>query len=245
MIRIVGRGLRHGLVVAGVCLGLAMLTGLSGYLFTSRAEGVRRLDAVVPRAGAASSTEVLERWMRTPPGITFRDVVPGGPGARAVVGSGAAAPGAAPGAASDAARASRPSPAVVPAPDSARTEFVLRAQRVGAAVPKLAAGARPVVSLSFYYCEEAPGDYAQGDGGGFCGKTRDGSVVRSGVAACDVAYLGQRFRIDGDPTGQSYVCADTGSAVHGLHRDIWFLDNRDGWNWQRKTGTVAMIEILP
>ena len=65
------------------------------------------------------------------------------------------------------------------------------------------------------------------------------------MAACDVAYLGQRFVIEGDPSGRTYVCADTGSAVHGLHRDIWFMSNREGWTWQQSVGEQAVIRILP
>ena len=70
-------------------------------------------------------------------------------------------------------------------------------------------------------------------------------LFRSGAAACDVAYLGQQFRIEGDPLGRVYKCADTGSAVHGLHRDIWFHSSSEGWNWQRSVGQAATIEILP
>ena len=114
-----------------------------------------------------------------------------------------------------------------------------------AVAPALTTGDRPMVTLSFYYCEEAKGNYLRGDGGGFCGVMRDGSVVRDGAAACDDDYLGQRFRIEGDPLKRTYFCADTGSAVHGLHRDIWFLDNGEGWRWQRQVGKTAVIEIVP
>jgi hypothetical protein len=110
--------------------------------------------------------------------------------------------------------------------------------------PPLAAGDRVRAPVTFYYCEEMAGGYPRGDGGGFCGRVRDGSQVRPGSAACDYAYLGQRFRIEGDPTGRTYVCNDTGSGIHGLARDIWFLDNRSGWLWQRVVGTSAVIEVL-
>ena len=53
-----------------------------------------------------------------------------------------------------------------------------------------------------------------------------------------------RFVIEGDPSGRTYVCADTGSAVHGLHRDIWFMSNRDGWSWQQSVGEQAVIRIV-
>jgi hypothetical protein len=74
---------------------------------------------------------------------------------------------------------------------------------------------------------------------------RNGDVVHPGAAACDVAYLGQRFIIEGDPTGRTYVCADTGGGVHRQHRDIWFLSNSEGWAWQAAVGRTAVIEILP
>lgn len=113
------------------------------------------------------------------------------------------------------------------------------------AAPRLAPGDRVQVTVSFYYCEVGSRVAAVGDGGGFCGAMRDGSVVYNGAAACDYAYLGQRFRIEGDPLKRIYRCADTGSAVHGLHRDIWFGSSDDGWAWQRSVGQLATIEVLP
>jgi hypothetical protein len=101
------------------------------------------------------------------------------------------------------------------------------------------------VTLSFYYCEVGENAAVVGDGGGFCGAMRDGSVVRPGAAACDFAYLGQRFRIEGDPDQREYVCSDTGNLVDGLHRDIWFNVADDGADWLLKVGRVAVIQILP
>ena len=112
-------------------------------------------------------------------------------------------------------------------------------------MPGLAVGDRVKVSVSFYYCRVGSETPARGDGGGFCGAMRDGSVVYNGAAACDYVYLGQRFRIEGDPLNRIYRCADTGSAVHGLHRDIWFASSDEGWNWQRNVGQAVTIEILP
>lgn len=109
------------------------------------------------------------------------------------------------------------------------------------ATPPLAPGDLVEVSVSFYYCE--PGAY--GDGGGFCGAMRNGTVVYPGAAACSYVYLGQRFRIVGDPLERVYRCDDTGSAVHGLHRDIWFMTSAEGIDWQHVVGQVATIEILP
>jgi 3D (Asp-Asp-Asp) domain-containing protein len=108
----------------------------------------------------------------------------------------------------------------------------------------LTSGDRVHATVTFYYCEDTTGGARPGDGGGFCGTMRDGSVVYPGAAACDSAYLGQKFRIEGDPTERVYTCADTGGAIHGEHRDIWFLGNAEGWAWQRVVGTSAVIEIL-
>ena len=104
-----------------------------------------------------------------------------------------------------------------------------------AASSALQPGDRVTVTVSYYYCEQVAGGYV-GDGGGFCGRMRDGNPVYPGAAACDYANFGQRFRIEGDPTGRIYTCADTGGSVHGGHRDIWFLNNRDGADWQRVVG---------
>ncbi|MDA0351349.1 MAG: hypothetical protein O3A10_03930 [Chloroflexi bacterium] len=111
------------------------------------------------------------------------------------------------------------------------------------ATPRLGPGDLTQATVSFYYCEQ--GDSSDGgDGGGFCGPMRDGTVVYEGAAACDVEYLGQRFRIAGDPTDRIYTCHDTGSAVHGLHRDIFFYSAVDGWPWLLETGTDVVLEIV-
>lgn len=111
--------------------------------------------------------------------------------------------------------------------------------------PLLRAGDRIGATVSFYYCEQGVNPRVTGDGGGFCGHMRDGSIVRPGAAACDVTYLGQRFRIEGDPEQREYVCNDTGNMVHGLHRDIWFNVADDGADWLLKVGRSAVIEVLP
>ena len=109
--------------------------------------------------------------------------------------------------------------------------------------PPLTPGDRVLATVSFYYCEQTAGTPA-GDGGGFCGIMRDGTVVYPGAAACHLDYLGQLFRIVGDPVERIYRCADTGTAVQGLHRDIWFESSSEGWLWQYAIGTVATIEVL-
>ena len=106
-------------------------------------------------------------------------------------------------------------------------------------------GTRVDATLSFYYCRSGPSGRSVGDGGRFCGLMRNGARVHSGAAACAARYLGQLFRIAGDPTGRTYTCTDTGSAVHGLHRDIWFDTADEGLRWQRAVGQHGVIEILP
>ncbi len=113
------------------------------------------------------------------------------------------------------------------------------------ATPALRPGDQVLATVSFYYCVEGGGLHPSGDGGGFCGAMRDGRVVYSGAAACDFVYLGQRFRVVGDPLERVYTCNDTGSAVHGLHRDIWFQTSDEGWVWQLVVGPRAVLEILP
>ncbi len=109
--------------------------------------------------------------------------------------------------------------------------------------PPLVAGDVIEVTISFYYCEQ--GDTSSGgDGGGFCGPMRDGTVVYEGAAACALTYLGQQFRIVGDSTGRTYTCHDTGNAVLGLHRDIFFHKASDGWPWLWSMGTSAVLEIV-
>lgn len=218
--RRIGRALRHGLVVSGVCVLIALVTGVSGFVFGERPEPVYAQALPAPtRDPATTSQEVLGRWLK--------------PLAEARAASEVAVP---------LEVVTVPSVTAVAEP-VAEDGRVTAARLTGGAVP-LRTGDRPMVTVSFYYCEEIA-SYSSGDGGGFCGVARDGSRVRSGMAACDVAYLGQRFQIEGDPTGRTYLCGDTGSAVRGLHRDIWFMSNRDGWHWQQSVGGQAFIKILP
>ena len=114
---------------------------------------------------------------------------------------------------------------------------------IDASPPQLGPGERVDVTVSFYYCEHSEGP--RGDGGGFCGLMRDGSLVFPGAAACHIDYLGQLFRIEDDPEDRIYRCADTGSAIAGLHRDIWFSTSGEGWRWQHAVGNSVAIEILP
>jgi hypothetical protein len=101
-----------------------------------------------------------------------------------------------------------------------------------------------VARITYYYCERGSNPATWGDGGGFCGAMRSGTVVYAGAAACSAANFGQRFRIVGDPTGRAYVCEDTGGAVHGNHRDIWFRNSDEGARWYAQVGTHAEIVIV-
>ncbi|MXZ63013.1 MAG: SH3 domain-containing protein [Chloroflexi bacterium] len=100
------------------------------------------------------------------------------------------------------------------------------------------------VTLSYYYCRQGTIAASIGDGGGWCGAMANGEVVHQGAAACARSRLGERFRIIGDPLGLTYECEDTGSAVHGHHRDIFFDLSDDGYRWIVEVGYTAVIEIL-
>jgi hypothetical protein len=126
-------------------------------------------------------------------------------------------------------------------PDVVEPPYVLTEGQTGS--PPLAPGSIVSATISFYYCEQG-GSASSGDGGGFCGAMRDGTVVYEGAAACAYTYLGQRFRIVGDPTERIYTCHDTGNEVHGLHRDIFFYTSADGWPWLYSVGTRVVLEII-
>ncbi|MSQ35891.1 MAG: hypothetical protein EXR63_01925 [Dehalococcoidia bacterium] len=228
-----------------VCLAIALATGIGGHVLGADEPAPPR--AATAHADASSPFRQLGTMLRVP-SIGGADTR----GANARVG--AASVGAAEPTASralpveiQASDAAAEGPLAVqrqPLPAAPRAQFQIQA--LALATRPLAPGDRIAASVSFYYCEEsAGGDFPRSDGGAFCGLVRDGSRVRPGMAACDYAYLGQRFRIEGDPTARTYVCGDTGSAIHGLARDIWFMDNRTGWLWQHVVGTSAVIEILP
>jgi hypothetical protein len=138
-----------------------------------------------------------------------------------------------------------PAQAELDAAHASATAAVAAARETPDPTPPLAVGDRVTVTVSFYYCRAGDDGLHPGDGGGFCGHMRNGDIVYSGAAACAYGYLGQRFRIQGDPLRRVYTCADTGNAVLGLHRDIWFYDSDDGWDWQMDIGQVAVIEIVP
>lgn len=223
VLSLVIRPFRHGLAGAGLCFALALSLGFGGAAFSSPARAASGATSSAVASSASSSLGALRavgrvRWRRTE--------------------------------ATAAGTSSDRSIAVADADPTLYASAVSgggtsrAAQPLNVATPVLRPGDRLLVSVSFYYCADNGGSHSRGDGGGFCGVARDGTRVRSGMAACDVAYLGQRFRIDGDPTGRTYVCGDTGSAVHGLHRDIWFGESEPGWRWQQVTGRRTVIEVV-
>ncbi len=99
--------------------------------------------------------------------------------------------------------------------------------------------------ITYFYCRQGTIQAGIGDGGGFCGRMANGEVVHQGAAACSQDNFGQRFRIIDDPLDLIYTCKDTGSAVHGEQRDIWFENSDDAITWLGKVGDTARIEILP
>ena len=58
-----------------------------------------------------------------------------------------------------------------------------------------------------------------------------------GQAACDPAWVGRRFTLN----GREYVCNDTGSAVWGAHVDLFFWNAADGWAYLAEYGTTGRL----
>ena len=107
------------------------------------------------------------------------------------------------------------------------------------------AGTIVEATITYYYCEQGTIAAGIGDGGGWCGYMAGGEVVHAGAASCAAGFMGQRFRILGDPTARTYTCKDTGGAVVGQHRDIWFANSDEVYTWFLAVGPTALIEILP
>ena len=60
-----GRALRHGLVVSGVCVLIAVVTGMSGWAFGERTAPAYGQTLPMPtREPASTSQEVLGRWLK-------------------------------------------------------------------------------------------------------------------------------------------------------------------------------------
>jgi hypothetical protein len=72
----------------------------------------------------------------------------------------------------------------------------------------------------------------------------NGQQAFPGAAACSYNMpFGTKFRIENDPAGRVFVCADRG-ALSASWVDIWFYDNADGWAWQSTVGTRSNIIIV-
>ena len=101
--------------------------------------------------------------------------------------------------------------------------------------------------ITYFYCNQGTIAAGIGDGGGWCGRMRNGEVVHEGAAACSRENFDQRqrFRIIGDPRDLIYTCKDIGGLVHGEQRDIWFDNSDDAINWIAVVGDRAQVEILP
>ena len=223
--RLVGR-LRHGLVIAGLAALFALAVGLTGAM-RSQDAGAASGPSSAPSRSALDIVQGLIEWIGEEPAT-------------------AAPPSVAPAASEPSRPSTQPVVQLRRVDSSIYGSGVLARARIthATATPELRPGDRVVVTVSFYYCIEGTGPHPPGDGGNFCGAMRDGLVVYPGAAACDYAYIGQRFRIQGDPSLRVYQCHDTGSAVHGLHRDVWFLSSDEGWGWQLAVGPRAVIEIV-
>jgi hypothetical protein len=122
--------------------------------------------------------------------------------------------------------------------------MIKRSSGAAPAAPPPAAVDQRTASITYYYCSQGSIPASIGDGGGWCGAMANGQVVYEGAAACSAQNMGQRFKILGDPNGRTYTCADTGSAVHGEHRDIFFHNSDDGYQWWLQVGNSATIEIV-
>jgi hypothetical protein len=99
-------------------------------------------------------------------------------------------------------------------------------------------------SITYYFCVPGDNPAGHGDMGGYCGAMANGEQVHEGAAACAPQHLGQRFMIEGDPTGRVYECTDTGGSVLRDHRDIWFMNSDEGYEWWLTVGEQAYILIL-
>jgi hypothetical protein len=136
-----------------------------------------------------------------------------------------------------------PTPTATPTPAPASTP-VPTATATPTATPE-PAGTVVEATLTYYYCTQGSIAAGLGDGGGWCGSMANGEVVHAGAASCAAGFMGQRFRVLGDPTERTYTCEDTGGAVVGQHRDVWFANSDEGYAWFLAVGATALIEILP
>jgi len=88
------------------------------------------------------------------------------------------------------------------------------------------------VYLTFYTCPP------------FCYRMRNGEIVYEGAVACGGYFsLGQKIRIQNDPTSRTYVCADTGRGGY-YWIDVFFADYAAGKAFVRAVGDFVTVEIV-
>ena len=139
---------------------------------------------------------------------------------------------------SDAAYSARAFETWATAAEANRRATAIRTATVGGARisrgAPIAPGTRLGTTITFYACV----------GNGFCGNTASGMQVAAGSAACssNLAF-GTRFRIEGDPTGRTYLCNDRG-ALASTWVDIWFYSVAEGRAWQSIVGNRGEIVIV-
>jgi len=92
----------------------------------------------------------------------------------------------------------------------------------------LAAESAIAVYVTFYTCPP------------YCGDPSGSLPLDEGQAACDWAYMGRRFMLN----GAEWVCNDTGGAVYGAHVDLFFRQEADGWAYLATHGTNGVLTWL-
>ena len=71
----------------------------------------------------------------------------------------------------------------------------------------------------------------------YCGDPSGPLPLGEGQAACDWAYMGRRFTLN----GHEWICNDTGGLVHGNHVDLFFWDANNGWAYLAQYGTEGIL----
>ena len=74
----------------------------------------------------------------------------------------------------------------------------------------------------------------------YCGDPSGPLPLGEGQAACDPAYMGRRFALN----GSKYICNDTGNAVWGAHVDLFFWSEAEGWAYLAQYGTEGLLTWL-
>ena len=74
----------------------------------------------------------------------------------------------------------------------------------------------------------------------YCGDPSGPLALAEGQAACDPAYMGRRFSLN----GSEYVCNDPGGAGWGAHVDLFFWGEAEGWANLHQYGTEGEIVWL-